>query len=133
MSRTLIYDVACSLDGFIAGDGDDISGFLSQGDHVTAYLERLQRYDTVVMGRRTYTSGYAWGLKPGERPYPHMTTYVCSTTLTLPAGGVDVVRDDAVAFVRALKRTPGGDIYLCGGGEFAGALLTANLIDRVIV
>ena len=38
---------------------------------------------------------------------------------------------DALATVRELKRQPGRDIYLCGGGDLAGALLPE--IDRLIL
>src|SRR5262245_10573387 len=114
MARQLIYDVACSLDGFIDRGNGDVRGFAGEGDHVTAYLARLKSYDAVVMGRGTYTAGYAWGLKPGDNPYPHMTTYVFSKSLELPGDGVQVVREDAATFVRRLKEKPGGAIYLCG-------------------
>jgi dihydrofolate reductase len=128
--RKLIYDVAVSLDGFIAGPGGDISLFVPEGDHVAAYLERLKTYSTVVMGRRTYEFGYAFGLEPGKRAYAHMDHHVISKTLALPEEReVEIVREDGAAFVAALKRAEGGDIYLCGGGELAGALHEAGLID----
>lgn len=132
--RNLVYDVAMSLDGFIAGPGGDVSRFLSAGDHVDAYFARLAAYDTTVMGRATYEFGYAFGMAPGARAYPHMTHHIYSRTLELPADSqVEVVRDDAASHVAALKATDGGDIYLCGGGRLAGALLAAGLIDRLIV
>jgi dihydrofolate reductase len=130
--RRIVYDVAVTLDGYIAGPGDDISAFPADGDHVTAYRERLQGYTTVVMGRRTYESGYRFGLRPGARAYPHMDHHVFSRTIALPAArAVEVVRDGWREALEALRRGPGGDIYLCGGGTFAGLVASAGLLDRL--
>jgi len=41
------------------------------------------------------------------------------------------VRDDAAAFVRALKEQPGKGICLMGGGELARSLLDAGVVDEV--
>ena len=35
--------------------------------------------------------------------------------------------------VANIKQTAQGPIYLCGGGSFAGSMLTAGLIDKLIV
>ncbi|MEO1273533.1 MAG: dihydrofolate reductase family protein [Myxococcota bacterium] len=132
--RSLIYDIAVSIDGFIAGPNHDISTFLYEGEHATDYVARLQHYTTVVMGRSTYTSGYAFGLQPGQRAYPHMEHIIFSRSLELPEErDVQLVREDAVEVVRTLKEQEGGDIYLCGGGELAGHLHRAGLIDRLIL
>lgn len=132
--RKLIYDVAVSLDGFIAGPNGDLSGFLMQGDHVDAYFERLRGYTSGVVGKATYEIGYTWGLKPGVNPYPHLDVHVCSHSIDLPAdSAVKAVRTDAADFVRGLKQAGEGDIYLCGGGALAGSLARARLIDRLIL
>ncbi len=133
--RALIYDVAISLDGFIAGPGGDASRFLAEGPHVTAYHARLQTYSTVVMGRSTYEFGYAFGLKPGDRAYPHMEHWIASSRLELPtSSAVAVIRNDVPARVRALKsEAKDGGIYLCGGGHLAGQLAGAGLIDRLVL
>ncbi|NIA68700.1 dihydrofolate reductase [Pelagibius litoralis] len=130
--RNICYDVAVSVNGFIAGPEDDISVYPHEGDHVDAYFKRLETYDAVIMGRRTYEFGYRFGLEPGQRAYPHMQHYIFSRSLEIPAGAaVEVVRDDWVDTVRRLKTTAGGDIYLCGGGSFAGLLLSQGLVDRL--
>ncbi|MCR9138493.1 MAG: dihydrofolate reductase family protein [Alphaproteobacteria bacterium] len=130
--RTIHYDVATSLNGYIAGPDEDISGFPAEGDHVEAYLGRLAGFDTVLMGRRTYEFGFRFGLQPGQRAYPHMQHFVFSRTLELPTDSdVDIVRDDWINRIKQLKMAAGGDIYLCGGGQFAGLLLSNGLVDRL--
>lgn len=126
----IIYDVAVSIDGFIAGPASDVSKFPHEGPHVDAYTQRLQNYGTVIMGRNTYEFGYAFGLPAGARAYPHMEHFIFSKEIDLPKNSdVSAVREDWLAQVDKLKATDGPDIYLCGGGAFAGFLLDNNRID----
>jgi dihydrofolate reductase len=128
----IIYDVAVSADGYICGPDAEVSGFATQGPHVDAYTARLATYGTVLMGRRTYEFGYAYGLPAGANPYPRAKTWVFSTTLVLPAdAAVSAVRDTWQDRIAALKAQAVAPIYLCGGGAFAGWMLDRGLIDRL--
>ncbi|MHA7819129.1 MAG: dihydrofolate reductase family protein [Erythrobacter sp.] len=128
--QPIIYDVAVSIDGYIAGPDGDISGFADSGAVVDDYLARLETYACAIMGKATYEFGYRFSLKPGDNPYPHMNCHVFSQTLEVPASSeVTIVRDTVQTHVSALKREAGGPIYLCGGGAFASSLLEAGLID----
>ena len=129
--RPIIYDVAVSLDGFIADASGDASRFPHDDAVVEDYVARLAGYGTALMGRATYEYGYAFGLEPGANPYPHMDCNVISSR-PLPGGEVPV-HADPLASARARKERDGAPIYLCGGGALAGALLAAGLIDRLIV
>ncbi|WP_437318914.1 dihydrofolate reductase family protein [Sorangium sp. So ce385] len=132
--RKIVYDVAVSLDGFISHEDGSVDGFLMEGEHVAEYVERLKGYGTVLMGKRTYEWGYPFGLVPGKRAYPHMEHYIFSRTLRFDEGAeVQVVDRDEVAVVEGLKASPGADIYLCGGGAFAGFLLDHALIDQLVL
>ena len=81
--RKIIYYVASSLDGFISGLNEDISGFVAAGNGVEKYLSELANFDTVIMGRKTYEFGYKFGLQPGQPAYPHMVHYIFSDHLKL--------------------------------------------------
>jgi len=130
-SRKLIYNVAASLDGFITGPDKAVDFYVYEGEHVSDYLAAVQRYGAVVMGRGTYEVGVAQGV---HDPYPQLETYVFSRTLArAESERVHVVREPVVPFVKALKQEPGSDVYLCGGGELAGALVAAGLVDEFIV
>ena len=61
--QKIIYYVASSIDGFIAGLNDDISDFVAGGLGVEKYLSDLQSFKTVIMGRRTYEFVYQEGLE----------------------------------------------------------------------
>ncbi len=128
--QPVIYDVAVSADGFISVPLDDVSLFPYTGPVVDDYRNRLLTYKYCIMGRRTYEFGYGFGLKPGENPYPEMTTYVISSSLTLPLNSdVEILADGLIAHLNILKTTGDGPVYLCGGGELAGWLIAHNAID----
>ncbi|XVV03170.1 dihydrofolate reductase family protein [Actinosynnema sp. CA-248983] len=143
--RNLTYMVAMSLDGFIAAPDGTFNDFLFEGDHMAALFEEYpdalptaarqalgldevpnRTFDTVVMGRATYEV-------PGglPSPYAHLRQYVVSSTLTDVPDDVTVISEDALAVVRALKAESGLDIWLCGGGKLAAALLPE--IDELVL
>ncbi len=127
--RKIVYYVASSLDGYISGPDDDISLFAQNGNGVDQYLQDLQDFDTVIMGRNTYEFGYKYGLKPGAAPY-NMEHYLFSSTLKFEQADKKLhVCPLDVDVVKNLKNQDGTDIYLCGGGAFAGWLLDHELID----
>lgn len=128
----IIYDVAVSIDGYIAGPFGDVSKFAHEGPVVADYQARLAGYAMAVMGRETYEFAYQFGMRPGDNPYGHMRTIVFSRTMQLPSdSAVEVVPEAGRTTMERLKQEAAGPIYLCGGGDFAGHLLTLGLIDRV--
>jgi dihydrofolate reductase len=137
--RTVTYGGAVSLDGFLAAaDGAlDWLHFSTEVQHIMA--DYWKTIDTILMGRKTYSvsagAGVAKrrrGAKPAKAKPPAIRTYVFSRTLTpIDEPGVEVVASEAAQFVRDLKRQPGKDICLMGGGELAQALLSAGVVDKV--
>lgn len=128
--QPIIYDVAVSIDGFIAGFDGDISQFAHDGAVVDDYFARLSDYAVAIMGRHTYEFGYRFGLLPGANPYANMQTHVFSRSIDLPEDrAVTVVEVPAREYLDKLKKTAEGPIYLCGGGDFAGSVLQHGLID----
>ncbi len=130
--QQIIYYVAASLDGYIAGPNQDVSLFTSSGDGVDYYLEDLKNFETVIMGRNTYEFGYQFGLKPGDKAYPHMEHYIFSESLSFGESeeGVNICKPQINVIVN-IKKKSDTDIYLCGGGVFAGWLLKHRLIDKI--
>lgn len=130
--RKLKYHVATTLDGFIAHHDHTVGGFVDEGVHVTDYLNSLKKdYDVVLMGRRTYEFGFQFGV---TNPYPWMKQYVFSRTMEKsPDSNVELVSENVIDLVTSLKKEDGRDIYLCGGGELATALLGQGLIDEIVL
>ena len=147
--RELVYYVAVSLDGFIAGPGGEYDAFATEGDHVTAINRRYSdtvashvaevagveadgsMFDTVLMGWNTYAVGLPYGV---TSPYRHLRQIVFTREHEASAEraeGVELTGRDPVEVVRELKAEPGAGIWLCGGGALAAAL--ADEIDRLVL
>ncbi len=129
--RKLKYYIAMSLDGCIADEEGSFDSFIAEGEHVKDYIDSLERFDIVLMGRKTYEVG----LKEGKtNPYPMMKSYVFSQTIKeSPDENIEIVSENVSQFVNHLKQGTGKDIYLCGGANLATTLFQTNLIDEVII
>ena len=128
----IVYYVASSLDGYIAGKNDDISQFILQGEGIDKYHADLASFKTVIMGRKTYEFGFQYGLEPGQPAYPHMEHHIFSNSMKIdnlsPAVKIEKL---SVEKVNEIRRNATTDIYLCGGGQLAGWLLENKLIDQL--
>jgi len=130
--KKIIYYVASSLDGYIAGENDDISKFILQGEGVEKYQSDLANFGTVIMGRKTYEFGFQYGLEPGQPAYPNMKHYVFSNSLQIDNLSESVkIENISIKKLNEIRQSADTDIYLCGGGQFAGWLLENELIDQL--
>ena len=124
----VIYSVATSLDGFIArpdGSFDWIP--MDPSMDWTAFVSR---FDTLVMGRRTYdaTLRQDTGIMEG------LNVYVFSQSLVHDAvKDATLVTGDPAVGVRQLREEAERDIWLFGGGELFRTLLDAGEVDVVEV
>ena len=147
--RELKYFVACSVDGFIAGEDGSTDAFVNDEDYFAELFEafpetcpaHLRRaldvrgenghFDTVLMGRNTYEPGLEIGL---SSPYPTLKQYVFSTTMEKSLHeDVALVSEDISGKVRTLKEQAGKDIWLAGGATLAASLLSEGLIDGLML
>lgn len=129
--RIVRYNVAASLDGYIAG---------SNGEYDWIPLEPTMDFkalfasvDTVLIGRHSFEMTLR---EPSAASWPSGSrVYVFSRTLRqADHPGVVVVADDAARVVSSLRTENGnGEIWLYGGGTLFGSLLAAGQVDRVEV
>jgi dihydrofolate reductase len=127
--RKVVFGGANSLDNFIARSDHAVDWLLWGPEAAEVMKTYWARFDTVLMGRKTYEVALKSG---GGGAYPGMRTIVASRTLPdAGRGHIEIVRDRIEEFVRALKDVEGGDICLMGGGDLARALFEADLIDEI--
>ena len=84
--------------------------------------------DTSIMGRKTFDVA----LKMGGASHFGPSTYVFSHSQ--PRGernGVTFVNESPETFIRQLRKRPGKDIWLMGGGELAHDFLKTDLVDEL--
>src|SRR5687768_5728038 len=122
----LVYSVAASLDGYIAGPKGEYDWITV--DPEIDFEAMYAGFGGIVMGRRSYQVFADTGGAPG----PALPTYVYSTTLPEGVrGGITFVRD-AVSHVRMLKaQGEGKPLWLWGGGNLFRQLADAGLVDGI--
>ncbi|WP_333619799.1 dihydrofolate reductase family protein [Dietzia sp.] len=146
--RELVYFVAVSVDGYIAGPDDEFGDFVFDGDHMDAInaefgetvpthiaeqfgiVQDQGRFGTVLMGANTY----GVGLPGAPSPYRHLEQIVFAHRVfdEAAAEGVEFCREAPAGRVRRLKaESTSGDIWLCGGADLAAQL--AGEIDRLVL
>lgn len=135
MGRVRAY-LGCSIDGRIAGPGDDL-GFLHAEPPPPAATDALvfeaflAQVGALLMGRRTYDVlaglGVAWPY--GDRPVLVATR----RPLVAVAPSVRAVRGDIAAMVASARSEAGAlDVYL-DGGDLVRQALAAGLLDELVL
>lgn len=127
--RQLRYNVATSLDGFIAGPGGEYDWIVPDPSFDFAAL--WDQFDTLLMGRRTF--------EVAVKRFPSIEVMgkkvVVASTTFKQYPGVTILSHNIPEAVAALKAEPGSqpgkDIWLMGGGELFRTLLDAGLVDTV--
>jgi dihydrofolate reductase len=123
--RRICYQVACSLDGFIAGPDGDFDWITPEPAFDFEALHA--RFDTLLMGRRTYEV-----VRGADEQFRGKEVLVASRTLQPERHPeVEVVSEGLQERIRELRTGKGRDIWLYGGGELFSQLLEWGLVDSV--
>jgi dihydrofolate reductase len=123
--RRVRYSVAISLDGYIAGPNGESDWIIM--DPRIDFEEYMGRFDTFLMGRRTFEVA-GGGTVPGTK------TFVVSRTLRQEDyPNVTILGEGMEEAVSRLRAERGKDIWLFGGGSLFRSLLKAGLVDTVEV
>ena len=132
--KEIVYFVASSLDGYIAGPKGDCSLFSKRGSITTRYRDEAADFDTVIMCRQHYEACYGYGLQAGQPVFPGKAHYILSNSLTFSNAHPSMhVISPTPENVQKLRSDSSTGIFLCGSGPFAGWLLENGLIDRLKV
>ena len=125
--------IASSLDGFIAGEGDDLSWLPAAepdgSDH--GYGQFMAQVGALLMGRRTFdvVAGFEGPWPYGEKPVLVATR----RPMTAPNPAVRAVEGSIASLLQQAKQAAGErDIYL-DGGELIRQALDEGLVDELVV
>jgi dihydrofolate reductase len=127
--RQLVYSVAASLDGFIAGPNGEYDWI--KPDSGIDFRAIYSRFDIFLMGRRTFDVARTRG---DLLQNLGMRIVVVSTMLN-PAEhpGLTIISTRLREAVAALKAEEGKDIWLSGGGVLFRSLLDLGLVNEIAV
>ena len=127
--RRIVYSVAMSLDGYIAGPNGEYDWIVTDPD--IDFKALFDQFDTFLMGRRTYELVQGQGGGPGMGG---KKLIVFSRTLRPDDHPkVTVVNDRPEKVLSELRAQPGKDIWLFGGGSLFRSLLDLRQVDAVQV
>lgn len=132
MKRQVALFIAMSVDGYIAGENDNID-FLSVVERPGedyGYADFNQAVDTVIWGRKTYDKVLT--LNP-EFQHKDKKVYVLSRSKTGTNENVTFYNGPIKDLIAELQKQPGKNLYCDGGGEVIFDLLKESLIDRMII
>jgi dihydrofolate reductase len=127
--RRICYQVAMSLDGYIAGPQGEYDWI--PDDPEIDFGGIFARFDTLLMGRKTFEVAKS---QSEDGPLSGCKSMVVSRTLRPEDHpGVTIISHDVAGAVARLRDEPGKDIWLFGGGELFRGLLSMRLVDTVEV
>jgi dihydrofolate reductase len=147
--RKLVVSEFVTLDGVMQAPGgkdEDLDGGFEYGgwtipywhDDIGKSFDRvMQGVDAILLGRRTYVvHAEAFEPMPKGDPFGDMMNapkhYVVSKTLKKPIWrNTEIIRDNVIESVRALKAQPGGTILTDGSSQLVHALLANDLVDEL--
>jgi len=139
--RRLIFSMAVSLDGYIAGPAGEGSWAAPDEELHRFHNEQAEALGLHLLGRRLYETMAYWETAEEQHPaapdhelefariWKRLPKIVYSKTLDSVEGNTELSHGDPVEEVRDLKQGSGPDIAV-GGAALASTLTAAGLIDE---
>ncbi len=131
----VVYYVAASLDGFIAGPNGELDwlhAFESPGSDY-GYAQFLAGVDALVMGRSTYETTRSFGDWPyGERPTWLLTHREPSALAPLPPA-VQLNTQSPAQLLAQWQALGLERVWLVGGGQVAAQFLQAGCLQELML
>ena len=141
MTRTVIYSMAVSLDGFIAGPGGEIDWAAPDEELMRFHNLQTREIGAHLCGRGLYEDMLPWESAEQTRSDPLEVEFariwkaipkmVFSTTLHRVEGNARLARADVADEVAELAGRPGRGVVSAGGARFAATLIRLGSHRRV--
>ena len=129
--RKIIVYIATSADGYISRPDGDVAWLdrpRPKGNYGMG--EFFKTIDTILWGRKTYEKGIEMGMKAGGFG-AGIRNYVFSRTAQKsPGAAFEFINEPVKAFAQRLRKQPGKDIWMMGGGEIIASFLDEGEIDE---
>ena len=127
--------IACSLDGFIAGEGDDLSWLPQQhpppSPGTLSWEDFMADMGALLMGRRTFDVVHAMDVD-----WPYTLPVLVATRRPLPSDapeGVQAVAGTVEELLsRSLEVAAGADVYVDGGALLQQVMAEGRLEELVV-
>jgi len=126
--RKVVLGLGISLDGYIARPDGAVDFLFMPKDYSMAPF--FATVDTAVMGRKTLEAGLK--MTGGKFDNYGIKCYVMSRTQ--PPGehdGYEFTHQTPEALIAEIRKQPGKNIWMMGGGKLAREFLKADLIDAL--
>jgi dihydrofolate reductase len=140
--RSVIFESAVSLDGFIEGPNGELDWLDYAQQDFADTRAFLSTFDTIFCGRKTYErmgihqASYA-DLYETEREFYYMLhgmrKYVFSRTEKHVRGNGMVVSENLEKEVTRIREEDGKNIWFCGGAEILKTFAELDLVDEYIL
>jgi dihydrofolate reductase len=128
--RRICYSVAMSLDGYVAGPQGEADWIVM--DPEIDFGSIFARFDTLLMGRRTFETAQAMG-GGASMPGIKQTIVVSRTLRQQDHPKVTIIADNLRERLAELRAAAGKDIWLFGGPSLFASLLALKMVDTVEV
>lgn len=130
MAKIIGY-IAASLDGFIAGPGENLDWLfryegMDLGEH--DYRVFLRRIRTVVMGRGTYDF---IAREPAAWVYDQQRAIVVTSRPIPDSKEAIETCSDIDALIAELRSLEDGDVWMLGGGQLQMAFMERGALDEI--
>lgn len=129
--RKITFGGANSLDNYFARKDHSVDWLMWSDEAAEIMKDFWKNIDTMLIGRKTYEVSLAMTKGKKNSGIFGVKTYLFSRTLKEADDRVELVSENAVEFVRDLKKQEGKDILLMGGGDLAKTFFEAGLIDEI--
>jgi len=134
--RKIFLFMNVSLDGYIADQNHDITGFTNDFEAFSS--GNSGEVDTLLYGHRTYEMMKFWSTPQGMEMMPEVARFINETQKVVASHqpfepgwkNVKVITGDVPGEVRRLKEGPGKTIAIFGSNTLCVSLIQAGLIDE---
>ena len=136
----VVYSMGVSLDGYIAGPGDDISWSVPDEELFRFHIEQTRDVAAHVLGRRLYEVMLVWETAEQTMPDPDdhefariwraIPKVVLSRTLESVEGNAVLATDDIATEIKRLRDQAGDGVVSVGGAATAAAAIAEDLIEE---